>query len=172
MNTYSSFFQYKYRVNGVSLANIIDSFIFGAPGPTVAIEECDGWECGQDCDYTRAGAGSPAVCGWWYWFTALRSMSPKCQNSLADFHVSGLFEWPLAEACPCINELDPAVVANHQCPHLFAYGYSPGIPAPQYPILFPNRPTQQPNNATGSPLLFSELGEQCKSWRPLGKCSA
>jgi hypothetical protein len=128
MNMRGSSFKNKYRITmpdgtRVSLANVVDSFIFGVAGPTDAVENCTGWECGEDCDYTRGGRSSTDVCGWWYWFDVLRDMTPACQNSLVDYHVSGYFEWPMDEACPCLNALPWETVNNNDCPHLFAYGF-------------------------------------------------
>ena len=168
MNLRTSFMKDKYRItmsdgSKVSLGNVIDSFIFEAPGPTDAVENCTGWECGEDCDYTRFGRSSTDVCGWWYWFSALREMTPQCQNSLVDYHVSGYFEWPLDEACPCLNALPWATVNNNDCPHLFAYGYSPGIPAPAYPRLFPYRPTQQNYGPTNKPKTIADLALECRT---------
>jgi len=46
---YEATFSTSQIVNGVTLSDVVDSFVFHKPGPTYVIANCTGFACGQQC---------------------------------------------------------------------------------------------------------------------------
>ena len=46
---YESTFQQSQKVQGISLSDVVDRFVFRKPGATFVVANCTGFACGEQC---------------------------------------------------------------------------------------------------------------------------